>query len=472
MAEQKNNRNQKQNRKSNVVQMRRGFHINIGMIIFFAVLLYIIVMVIQYFTSDTISGYEVREGSLAVSNTYKAFALRDETVVYSDTAGYVNYYIQEDERVGVGNLIYSIDEGNSLAELLASQSIDESNLSTEELRAVKNQLIQYQKNLKDTDFSRIYAIQEDVEGTILKYANYTLLENVNILNSDSLSDLIHFGYSQLSGIVTYHVDGFEDITLADLNASLFDYNSYQKDIFYNNDLVEANEPIYKVCTDENWYLVIPLTEKDASELQEETNLNVRFLDTQYTTWAEFSIDYSLDGIYGILKFTNSMLQYAQDRYVDIEIITEEETGLKIPLSSIVEKEFYLIPEAYVTKGGKNSKDGVMRLTYDEKGNSTSEFVEATLYSLVDGEYYIDQNSLRIGDIIIQPDSTENYTITKSGTLIGVYNMNKGYADFREISILYQNDEYAIVQPNTTYGLTVYDYIVLDAATVNEDDFIY
>ncbi len=51
-------------------------------------------------------------------------------------------------------------------------------------------------------------------------------------------------------------------------------------------------------------------------------------------------------------------------------------------------------------------------------------------------------------------------------------MNKGYADFKQITILDENDEYAIVSSNTQYGLTVYDRIVLDAASVNTDDFIY
>ena len=54
----------------------------------------------------------------------------------------------------------------------------------------------------------------------------------------------------------------------------------------------------------------------------------------------------------------------------------------------------------------------------------------------------------------------------------VYNINKGYADFKQIIILSQNDEYSIVASNTDYGLSMYDYIVLDAKVVNENDFIY
>ena len=67
---------------------------------------------------------------------------------------------------------------------------------------------------------------------------------------------------------------------------------------------------------------------------------------------------------------------------------------------------------------------------------------------------------------------ETYTVSKRGGLIGVYNINKGYADFKQIQILYQNDEYSIVKSNTEYGLNVYDYIALDAESVTVNDFIY
>ena len=55
-----------------------------------------------------------------------------------------------------------------------------------------------------------------------------------------------------------------------------------------------------------------------------------------------------------------------------------------------------------------------------------------------------------------------------------YIEGKTRMDYRETAdptVLYENDEYAIVKPNTKYGLSVYDYIVLDAGTVRDDQFI-
>jgi len=166
-----------------------------------------------------------------------------------------------------------------------------------------------------------------------------------------------------------------------------------------------------------------------------------------------------------------MITFCTDRFVDIELILEDETGLKIPNSAIVEKEFFLVPSEYIIKGGNSGENGVLREVYTENGEVTNEFVPTTIYNEENGEYYLDDSALRIGDYITKADSTEKYPISKRGTLIGVYNINKGYADFKQINILYQNEEYSIVKSGTTYGLSVYDYIALDASSVEENDFI-
>ena len=55
--------------------------------------------------------------------------------------------------------------------------------------------------------------------------------------------------------------------------------------------------------------------------------------------------------------------------------------------------------------------------------------------------------------------------------MGVYNINKGYAIFKQIRIIYQNEEYAIVEPRTTYGIALYDHIALDASSLSENELV-
>ena len=214
----------------------------------------------------------------------------------------------------------------------------------------------------------------------------------------------------------------------------------------------------------------------AEDFLKEEYIKVRFLKNQYESWGQVSIVTGADGnTYMQLGFNNSMITFVGDRFIDIELLLHDETGLKIPNTSIVNKEFYLIPQKFITKMDENSDIGSILLeTYKEDGTITTTYREIDLYNFDEQsrEYYIDSNILQSGTNLLLADSQEKYTVSKKGTLVGVYYMNKGYADFRQIQILYQNDEYAIVQSNTDYGLNVYDYVVLNAESVHDEQFIY
>ena len=308
---------------------------------------------------------------------------------------------------------------------------------------------------------------------LLKLANANILENVDKINNSGLSELISYGKSPETGIVIYSVDGYENLTLEQFTKELFDTKTYEKVQLISNELVEAGQPVYKISKKEDWSIVIQTDKEKEEELLEAEFVKVKFLKNQNTSWGEVSSFTNEDGdTFVKLTFTNSMVTFCTDRFIDIELILEEETGLKIPNSSIVEKEFFIVPKDYVTQGGNGKNYGVLRETYTEDGTATTEFIETTIYNETETEYYLDDMVLRIGDYIIKPDSNEKYAISKRGSLTGVYNINKGYADFKQINILYKNDEYSIVKSNTQYGLSVYDYIVLDASTVTDDEFIY
>lgn len=70
------------------------------------------------------------------------------------------------------------------------------------------------------------------------------------------------------------------------------------------------------------------------------------------------------------------------------------------------------------------------------------------------------------------NSEGRYVVNETAVLEGVYCINKGYAVFRRIEILDQNEEYAIVSKNTSYGLSRYDHIVRNADQVKEEDILY
>lgn len=463
---------QRNTSNNKITKYRKPLNLNIGIIIFGVVFIYIIIGIFSYLTSEHIVGYEVPLGVLSTNNVYKGIALREESIFYCNSAGYINYYAREGERVAYNNLVYTVDETGRLSDYINTAALGENALSDEDLSELKSEIVDFSNLFSKDDFSAVYDFKYSVKGTVLKLANIAMLENAGNISSEGAS-LISYGRAGDSGIVIYSTDGYEDKTAESLTAEDFDEKEYKKNQLISNELVAANDAVYKLATNENWMIVIQTEEEKAKELLEEDYVKIRFLKNQDESWAKVSTYTGADGSTLVgLSFSNSMVSFCTDRFIDIELILDEDRGLKIPNSSIVEKQFYLVPEEYITQGGNNDAYGVMRESYLEDGTQTTEFIETNVYNVEDGEYYLDDSTLRLGDRLIKPDSAETYTISKQGSLIGVYNINKGYADFKQIVILDKNEEYAIVQSNTAYGLNVYDYIVLDATTVNEDDFIY
>lgn len=456
-----------------IKKYRKPLNINIGMVIFAVIFIYVCICISMYFKDNHIRPYEVREGSLSSENLYTGVAIREESVINADSAGYVNYYAREGERAAVGNLIYTVDETGRLSDYINSAELGENVLSDSDLAQLKSEIVNFAHGFSPQNYSTAYDFKYAVKGTVLKLANNSLMESIADLGSGDLGGMVKLSYAPLTGIVMYWTDGYESLTPEAVTADTFKSDSYEKKQLLSNELISSGDAVYKLCSNENWSLVIPVDDGKAAELEEAEVVKVRFMKNQDESWASVTILHNQDGnTYAQLSFTNSMVSFVNDRFLEIELLLHEETGLKIPNSSIVEREFFLIPEEFITHSGDTNSYGVLREAVLEDGTRTTEYIELGIYSLIEGEYYVDAGVIQSGDHLLRTDSTETYTVSKRATLIGVYNMNKGYADFRQIEILYQNEEYAIVKSNTDYGLNVYDLIVQDASSVQVDQFIY
>ncbi len=457
----------------------RKFHrhplnrMNLGIPVFGFIFIYIVIMMVLASRKTTIAGYEVMMGSLAKNTTARALALRTEMVVKSENNGYVNFYSHEDQRVSKGALVFSVDESGTLSELLKSRQTDKTAFSEDNLLEIKDTLAEYQTRFRDNTFYTLYDFKYSLEGTISRISNEKLLSTLDSLSGNSVMDnSLTRGYAPESGILIFSTDGFEDINAQSVNALSFDESGYERVSFENNSLVSAGENLYKIITDEKWSIILKWDDSWEDQFADGDYVNVRFLKNGNTSWGQESILSNADGKYLLLTFTNSCITFAEDRYIDVELLTNEKAGLKIPNSSIVNKQFYTIPADFVTRGGASDSEGFIREAYLEDGTKSTEFVDAKIYDREDDMVYIDTAAFNAGDILIKPDSEETYTVSSKASLTGVYNMNNGYADFTKINVLYSNKEYSIVESGTVYGLRVYDHIVLEGDSVEDDEFVF
>lgn len=461
-------------KNSKIVKYRHPLNINVGMIIFAIIFVYMAFSVYTYMKKDKIQFYEVVEGNIVNDHQYTGIILRNEQVESTDRAGNISYYVREGKRAAIGTRIYSIDETGSMAEFLEEHPEANVTLTDANLVDIKRQLSNFSTNYSDQNFSDMYDLQYTLEAAVLEYVNFNSLGNL-----DTLMQQTGVTFQQVkapvSGVVSYSIDGYENLEPSQITEALFDRSGYTKAITKAGDLIGKDTPVYKLVTSDDWSIIFPLTEENAAEYTGQSRLHVTFSSNNLETDGAFSMITGADGkVYGKLDFDQYMVQFVSDRYITFEVATEKTDGLKIPVTAVTTKNFYLVPLEYMTQGGDSSDTGFLKEVYKD-GVVSVEFVPATIYYSTDKDYYIDMSEnapIKAGDYVVKQDSQERYQIGSSAPLQGVYNINKGYAVFKQIEILKSNDEYYTIRKGTSYGLSVYDHIVLDAGTVYEGQLIY
>ena len=236
---------------------------------------------------------------------------------------------------------------------------------------------------------------------------------------------------------------------------------------------ESGSPVYKVVTSENWQIIMNLTEEQYLYFLDRSSITFTILDDEREVTCDVELYQQGTDYFACASLDRYMIQYLDRRFLKIELAINAEEGLKIPLTAITEKEFYMVPLKYFTKGGDSDEDGILVELYDEE---TAQMIP-TFYAVEiyydDGTYgYIDANEFEFGVTRISAPDGEQMQLNLVGTLEGVYNVNNGYAVFRRIERMYENEDYCIVRDDTENGLAVYDQIVLDAETAVEQAIIF
>ncbi|MDO4614117.1 MAG: HlyD family efflux transporter periplasmic adaptor subunit [Lachnospiraceae bacterium] len=459
MARRISEQNRRMSRR-NQSGIRRGFALNIGTIIFGILFIYIAASVVILMSANHIASYRVTSGPLAKNQTYTGLAIRSERVVTTDTSGYVTYYAAENSKVKKKGVIFGI----SSQQLIASDE----ELDEKTLRNVKDQIISFTGGFDQSDFYETYSLKYQIEGTILNTALGDLTD-MDLSNSFTVNGQT-VNISDSEGIVLYSTDGYENVDISNFDGDLLDEKAYSFTALKTTDRVNAGDPVYKLVNSEDWSLIIPLTAKQIAKLDTVDRIKVKFLKDGATETAAFTIFTDEDGsYYGKLDFSTGLIRYIGSRFLRVELVTNTQTGLKIPVSSVTEKEFYTVPSEYMTYGGDSNDSGFMKMTTNpESGQEEAVFIKTTIYDEENNLCYIDSDDFSVGDIIVKPDSnSDRFIVRETASLEGVYNINKGYAIFRRVEMIERNEDYILVKEGTNYGINEFDNIVLDSSKVKE-----
>lgn len=458
----------------NPVRKKSGFEIkpeHIAAIIFFLVFVYLCVNLYIYFTKSDVSIYEVTGDNISYDLTFKGIALRSEKLVYADYSGYISYYVSDGRKAAKDSVVFSVNSSGKSYENLKA-GFDELCLQSDEIYEIKNLISDYSEDYCSGNVSGIEKFENDLSIQIADYSNENMLDALLEMNTNEGGR--EDGYicrTPVSGIISYKYDEMCGYTADDIKKASFQ-NAPEIKSTRTTGLIAADEYAYRVVDNDEWSIVVLVDEKFYTD-----NLEKRTADIYingYPSAVTCSMrPYQKDSeYYELLTLDRFMSKYIDQRLLSIEFIESEESGLKIPVSAITEKEFYLVPLTYFCDDPESEGRILKKEVYNsETAELTYDKVYASPYYKDEYYAYIDMSLLERGDYIYNPETDERYRIDLVNSIEGVFNVNKGYYVFQRIERLRQNSQYVIVRKDTSGGIKLYDHIAMNASEAIEAEII-
>lgn len=451
------------------------FKLNIGNAIFIIIFIYVLIRIFMSMQKETLSIYEVQNSYIDTNISTTALIVREEKLINADSSGYVSYYVRDGEKIGKDKTVYTIDETGSVYEKIKDKDSDALTMSPDALSEVRARIANFENYFDYSNYSEIYNFRYDIENAVLELTNEALIEQLTSLDDAATNVSTYKKVNTTeSGIITYYKDGYESFNINNFKASDVDKGNYKKTTLKTGEIINAGEPVYKLVTSENWYLVAPLTKEEKRALNDKQTVRINIHNSSKNITCNFRLEEVDDKYFIIIALNQQMVNYINDRFIDIVILMDQKNGLKIPNSSITEKDIYKIPEEFLSKGSDSVDEDFLNVKQlDEQGEVTIKQVKPVIYKTEEGICYVDPNNFSDTDVIVNTENNETLALSQAmrDKLQGVFCVNQGTAAFRYIDIVYQDDEYTIVRANVDYSIAWYDRIVLNQSMVEENQII-
>jgi hypothetical protein len=466
---------EKKNKRIKSEQEKQFKHLNLGLVVYIAIFAYLIFCVLSFSLSKKVN-YTVAEiGSIVESETFNGLIIKNEVAVSANLSGYSRFFIPEGEKVKKGSYVSLISETKNIEDLFPVLTISsmEDEITEDNYTYIKSRLRNYVLTKNDQNFDYNYSMKSDLNKAINDMANTVIIENLdfnanlleeNDLYSNFLNDSINLYEAPVSGVVSYSFDGFEDMNIDNFTIDDLYINPSIDEVLTSNTISQGNH-IFKIVDNYEWYIAAEINSVCENEIKNKASVELNFYNQKIIVNADiYSIFNDNNNTYAIFKIDRYMGSFLTERFIDFTITYDTSNGIKIPNSCVVESEFISIPiDAFVSSG--NSK-GVNKQIFSDEfvGGQSIQFVKAKMYTIEDEYVYATFDSdVNIGDVIEYSDgnSTLTYALKDTVFLEGVYVINKGYPVFRLIETVSTNEDYRIIEENTSYGVMMYDRIMSD-----------
>ena len=342
--------------------------------------------------------YIVRQGTLTQEDEAVGYIIRDEKVEKGEDYENGIYEIAtENQRVAVGDSIFryysdsekkiteQVEEINKQIQEILEQ---ENEVTSDDIKAIESQIEEKIEHINTiNNYQEIVEDKKNIDELISKKINFIgdVTENKDIKKlvkdrkalEEKLKSGSKYQKAQMSGIVSYRVDGLEETftpeKFNDINEKLL--NSLD---IKTGEIISTSDECGKVIDNFKCYVAVTLNSKQAMEAKVNDSLKLR-ISNEETKAKIVQINEENNKrtiIFQINKMTEDLIKH---RKVLVDVIWWNDSGLKVPNSTLTKEGnlYYVVRN----KAGVQNKILVKIIKQTENYSIIDSYTEQELQEL-------------------------------------------------------------------------------------------
>ena len=335
-------------------KQKKRIILNIVIIAVVAYILYAIYLLIKEPTNI----FTIEEGTLYQEETDIGYVIRKEIVVRGNN--YKNGMEQikaEGEKAAKDENIfryYSTNEENlkeKIAELdtkIQTAMTEDTSIFSADMKLLEDQIDEKLEKINEiTDVTTLTEYKKDIDNLITKKAKIAgdLSPRGSYLNQlieerkeyeSQLNSGAEYVKAPISGIVSYKVDGLEEILTPD-NFGNINKEELEKLNLKTGEIVATSEEAGKVIDNFNCYIATISSSEEAKQAEVNDKVKIRLSNNSEISAEIINIAQENENeVLLILKVKEQIEELINYRKISFDLIWWDETGLKIPNQAIVE----------------------------------------------------------------------------------------------------------------------------------------
>lgn len=329
----------------------------IAIILVIAILSYIAYALYLLIVNPT-DTYIVKQGTISAEETTAGYIIRDEGIPESTNNTNGIYQIAtEGQKVAKDDSIYryySNSEKKTAGEIkeidYQIQKLleeDTGNNQSADIKAIENQIESKIEGLKQlNNYQEITEYKNSIDTLIGKKINFVgeVTENSEIEKliqqrkkyEDNLKKGSEYIKASMSGIVSYRVDGLEDVFTED-NFSQMTQEFLEEKELKTGQIVSTSTDSGKVIDNFKCYIAIVMDSDKAMEAKAGDSVKLRTTDKMETDAKIVHINEQSGKRTIIFKINEMNENLINHRKIDVNVIWWSKTGLKVPNQAIIEE---------------------------------------------------------------------------------------------------------------------------------------